>query len=243
MNDKLDVFEILGADHKTSYNEGQGQGFVPDPDFNEAIKQLGNRYPEQKPPQKSKVAKVIDKVEIKKPEVPRGVKSKRTEKSVKLWQKPILQWLVSIAVILLFFTFVINVPKVVGSSRAPCLENGDRIVINLLARNFEAGDIVVFKTADGDKLVKRIVAVDGDVINITPEKEFYINGALADEDYIYTETAVTDIMVAYPVIVSEDTYFVMGDNRTNSKDSRNSDIGLVKKEDIVGKVIFCMRKI
>lgn len=259
MNDKLDVFEILGAEHTKSDNGGQGHESVPDPDFNEAIKQLGARYTEKTPQKTQKTAEVIDNAVSKQPTAEKktdksAVEPKKAVRRIRSSlskrenvpvsnRKSLLKGLMAIAVILLFFTFVINVPKVVGSSMAPCLENGDRVVINLMARNYEAGDIIVFKTDSGEKLVKRIVAVDGDVVNITPENEFYINGREADEEYIYTETAATDIMVAYPVIVNEDTYFVMGDNRVNSKDSRNSDIGLVKKEDIVGKVILCLRKL
>ena len=339
MNDKLDVFEILGKKNIETQNKGQEQETVSDPDFNDAIKQLSSRYSSAAPArsaarqaarqtsaqpqakiqpaarqasaQSQTKAQPADRPQVgtRQPATPQPAKSASPSQLVRSVAstrqpaaaqpaKPVVsaqsaaqptrtaaetstiarknttstdltaisrrfglkklrtgkgktepkkKWtlvkiLLSIAVLLLFFTFVINVPKVVGSSMEPALENGDRVVINLLARNYEAGDIIVFKTSSGEKLVKRIVAVDGDVINITPDKKFYINGKEPDEEYIFTETGITDIAVAYPVIVGEDSYFVLGDNRTNSKDSRNADVGLVDKEDIIGKVVFCIRK-
>lgn len=235
MKDKLDVFEILGTEHKESEKKGQEQISVPDPDFNEAIKQLGTRYSEKTTDETGtdRTKTGTDKSERKRV---------LTEKAVPGRIRRLLKLSLAIAVILLFVTFVVNVPRVVGSSMEPALKDGDRVVINLLARNYEVGDIIVFETDSGDKLIKRIVAVSGDVVDITSDKEFYINGREVEEQYIYAETAVTDITVSYPVIVNEGTYFVMGDNRSNSKDSRDSEIGLVDKEDIVGKVMFCWRK-
>lgn len=206
MNDKLDVFEILGVEHTESEKKDQEQTSASGPDFNNAPKYQN-----------------VEKTRLKR--IKRGLK------------------LIAIAVvILLIFTFVIDAPKVSGPSMEPTLEDGDRVVINLMSRNYEVGDIIVFETDDGDKLIKRIVGIPGDVVKITPDKQLSINGRDVDEEYVYTDTVVTDITVVYPVIVNEGTYFVMGDNRTNSKDSRNSEIGLVNKEDIVGKVILCWRK-
>lgn len=280
MNDKLDIFEILGVEHKNTQTEDQEQSFVSDPDFNEAIKELSFRYTETEaedgtddiyfdmtelndaatgdatvtdsaePEPNGEEHSRQDKTVSSKSKHKKAKKNKKSKKdstkksnSVKSKRIVLIKWLPVIATLMLFFTFVINMPKVVGSSMEPCLYNGDRAVINKLARNYKTGDVIVFEAPSGERLVKRIVAIEGDVINITPENEFYKNGEQIEEDYIYTETGITDISVFYPVIVSEDSYFVMGDNRTNSKDSRNSDIGLVKKENIIGKVIFCLRKI
>lgn len=288
MNDKLDVFEILGKNNNESQKQDQGQKSVSDPDFNEAIKQLSSRYSDIDPAHKEKAMtsaarpaqnmspapkKTVYQTAQKHPVKPAAPNPNVVNTPTQMYAAPaahgtaekkkhfhrkknksgsseipqnkkwrLVKILLSIAVILLFFTFVINVPKVVGSSMEPELGNGDRVVINLLARNYEVGDIIVFKTAGGEKLVKRIVAVDGDVVNITPDRKFFLNGQEAEEEYIFTETGITDIAITYPVIVNEDTYFVMGDNRTNSKDSRNSDVGLVEKDDIIGKVVFCLRK-
>ncbi len=276
MKDKLDIYKILGTEHNSDDDWGQGHSYVSDPDFNEAIKQLESRYQsrDHRKTVESGQEKLFSNEPVAKPaEVVREISensfvqpekktaapvknNKRPEKRKKV-KKPgflkgrefsdskkmaLLKWLTSIAVVLLFFTFVVNVPKVSGSSMEPTLQNGDRIVVNLLAREYEAGDIIVFETARGDKLVKRVIGVSGDVIKVTPDRELFVNGEVPEEDYIYTETAITDITVSYPVIVNDDSYFVLGDNRTNSKDSRNTDIGLVEKEDIIGKVIFCWRK-
>lgn len=250
MSDKINVFEILGQKHTELDIRGQEHIQVPDPDFNDAIKQLGQKYAAA--PVKSKqvqnpekaVSAAVNVAEVL-PPVRKKEKKKHTSKPAgrKTGKRTaVLKMLASVAVVLLFFTFVLNISSVSGASMEPGLSDGDRVVINRMARNFEKGDIIVFRTDGGSKLVKRIVATDGDVVNITSDKGFLVNGSMPEENYIYSETAVTDIRVSYPVIIDEDEYFVLGDNRMNSKDSRNADVGILKKEDIVGKVIFSMRK-
>lgn len=253
MNDKLDVFEILEAVNRESENKGQEQARVPDPDFNEAIRQLDARYAEKinvrpdrtdnsESTSKNSKADKSKKSGVKRYDRRTGRKQNTADRKNTKPVKKMVVLMIILAFILIFFTFILNVPKVVGSSMEPALKNGDRVVINLLAGSYEVGDIVVFKTDSGEKLIKRIIAVSGDSVNITPDEGLLINGRVKEEDYIYTDTNITDITVMYPIIVNEDTYFVMGDNRSNSKDSRDSDIGLVDKEDIIGKVVFCWRK-
>ncbi|MCQ4637841.1 signal peptidase I [Anaerovorax odorimutans] len=140
--------------------------------------------------------------------------------------------------VLLVFNFVIGVPKISGDSMKPNFCSGDRIVVFRLARTFEKGDIIVFKTAKGEKLIKRVVATGGETVDIGKEDGLYINGEKVEEDYIYTSTGITDEAMQYPVTVRDDCYFVLGDNRTNSKDSRSKEIGLVEKKDIVGRVVL-----
>lgn len=242
MSDKINVFEILGQNHTELEIKDQEQVYVPDPDFNDAIKQLEqrNNVPAERPALKKQAPAKKHVPEKKKRR--KALKPEKKQKKTSEKNTSILQMMLALAVILMFFTFVVNVSKVSGPSMEPGLYDGDRVVINRLARNFEKGDIIVFRTESGSKLVKRIIAVDGDVVSITPGKGFYVNGNEPEEAYIYSETTITDISMSYPVILNEDEYFVLGDNRMNSKDSRNSEVGVVKKEDILGKVTFCIRK-
>ena len=228
MRDKLDVFEILGAENKESEIRDQEQNFVSGPDFNDVLKLLADEGSEKR----------------REPEFPKLTeKEAKLQKAEKSLIRILMKCLVAIAVVLLIFTFVLNAPKVVGTSMMPTLQSGDRLIVNLLAGKYEVGDIVVFDTGTGGSLVKRIVAGPGDVVAITPDGKLSVNETVVTEEYVYTKTNITDVTVIYPVIVDEDTYFVLGDNRENSRDSRNSDIGLVEKKDIKGKVMYSFRKL
>ena len=167
MNDKLDVFEILSQKNTETQKRGQEQQHVPDPDFNDAIKLLDINYSTQETEKKAE-----PDPEPKKEPVP--MKKKKPAKSrvsvKRVLKKHVLVLLLAVAVLLLLFTFVLNISAVAGPSMEPALEDGDRVVINRLARNFDAGDIIVFETGGGERLVKRIVADNGDVVSITADK-------------------------------------------------------------------------
>ncbi len=123
----------------------------------------------------------------------------------------------------------------------PEIQDGDRVVIFQLARSFEPGDIIVFRTSEGETRIKRVIAVEGDTVDISPQGVLFINGEAAEEDYIYETTEITDQNVRYPITVDENSYFVLGDNRGKSQDSRNQEIGLVQKEEIIGRVVLSIR--
>ena len=103
-------------------------------------------------------------------------------------------------------------------------------------RSFDVGDIVVVDRYTEDSLVKRVVAKGGDTLTITDSYHVYVNGELLEEPYTRGVTVPRDIKG--PVVIPEGCYFVMGDNRTVSKDSRMNEIGIVSEKDIVGKVVF-----
>ncbi|MCB6994070.1 signal peptidase I [bacterium 210820-DFI.6.37] len=225
-NNDLNVFEIM---EDSEAKPGQEQS-APDPVFREKIKQavlgqderrVGSGALETEPPKKEK--------SVIRESLKRGWKSLAIEAGI------------AILAVLLIFNFVIQVSRVSGDSMKPNFYDGDRIVIFRLDRDFEPGDVIVFRTAGGEKLIKRIIAAEGDTVNISAAGGLSINGSAAEETNIYAETAITDQSVQYPVTVEEDSYFVLGDNRSNSKDSRTAEIGLVKKEDIIGRVILDIR--
>ena len=160
------------------------------------------------------------------------------------WRKFIIEIGVIFLTVLLIFNFVISVSRISGNSMQPNFCEGDRVVTFRLTRNFKPGDVIVFKTKSGDKLIKRVIAVEGDTVDISKSKGgLYINGKAAEENYVYTPTAITDQSVEYPITVGKDSLFVLGDNRINSKDSRMKEVGLVKKADVVGRVVLDVRGI
>lgn len=229
-NNDLNVFEIMGASEP---KQGQ-ENFTPDPDFHEEIKKaIDSRQKEQNVGS--------GRASEKETELPKKEKQSIKESLKQDWKGLVIEAGIAILAVLLIFNVVINVLQVSGDSMKPNFYDGDRVVVFRLDRSFEPGDVIVFKTADGERLIKRVVAVGGDTVDISAAGGLYINGEAAEESDIYTATAITDQSVQYPVTVDEGSYFVLGDNRSNSKDSRTSEVGLVKKGDIIGRVILDIR--
>lgn len=139
------------------------------------------------------------------------------------------------AVSILIATLLLPVLELYGSSMAPTLDEGD-IVLSVKARTFQQGDIVAFYY-NNRILVKRVIAVGDDIVNIDSEGSVYVNGVMLDEPYISQKTpGATD--VEYPYTVPPNTYFVLGDHRETSMDSRSSIVGCIDQGEIVGKIVF-----
>ena len=153
-----------------------------------------------------------------------------------------IQSLISALLIcVLVFVFVLRIMDVHGTSMFPTLRNGDKVLVSGLLYEPARGDIVVFKKDsydDNKALVKRVIAVEGDVVNIDFERGVvYVNGEAVEEDYIDVLTT-TKIDFIGPQTVPENCLFVMGDNRNASTDSRDKRIGMVDKRLVVGKVLL-----
>ncbi|NLX70912.1 MAG: signal peptidase I [Clostridiales bacterium] len=159
--------------------------------------------------------------------------------TVKKKKSEIIEWLESIAIALLiaflFRFFVFDVVLVEGESMSPTLSSGDRIIVSKLSYKFDKPkykDIVVFKNPDNPKVryIKRVVGAEGDSVEIK-NGEVYVNDQKLTESYILEPT-----MGDYPkTIVPEGTVFALGDNRNFSRDSRNSHVGFIPMENIIGK--------
>ena len=148
--------------------------------------------------------------------------------------------LFGIFVVLIIFTFVVKQVRVDGSSMEPTLETGQRLFVSNWFYTPENGDIVVAKSESLNKdIIKRVIAKEGQVVDIDFENGIvYVDGEQLYEPYIKDLTKRDELGHDYPVTVPEDCYFVMGDNRMNSKDSRSPEVGFINNKDIFGKAIF-----
>ena len=125
--------------------------------------------------------------------------------------------------------------QISGSSMSPTLKEGE-IVVSLKTKNLKPGDIVAFY--HGNKiLIKRVIASSGSYVNIDEEGNVYVDGKLIDEPYIKEKT-LGEHDITFPYQVPDGSWFVLGDRRSISIDSRNIEIGCIEQEDIVGKIIF-----
>jgi signal peptidase I len=164
------------------------------------------------------------------------------------WRRTILEWLGviggGIAIALLVEAFLIQAFWIPSPSMEPTLEVGDRVLVNKLSYKFHdvnRGDVVVFErppgasTGQNDEikdLIKRVVAVGGDTIE-AKEGNVYVNGDQIDEDYLEPGTPTDNLP---PTTIPEGQVFVMGDNRTNSEDSRI--FGPIDEDAIVGRAFI-----
>ncbi|MCD8241381.1 MAG: signal peptidase I [Lachnospiraceae bacterium] len=139
------------------------------------------------------------------------------------------------AAVMLAVTTFLSVLQVSGISMEPTLSDGDIIVL-VKSGDFETGDLVGFYYQN-KLLLKRVIAGPGDIVDIDEEGNVYVNDEYLDEPYV-TEKSRGETDRDYPLQVSERKYFVMGDNRSASIDSRSSMIGYIEKDQIVGKIIF-----
>jgi signal peptidase I len=160
--------------------------------------------------------------------------------------KEILSWIVELAIVIVMAYVIVSSfgcrTSVVGQAMESQLNNNDQILVNkfiyMLTRP-KTGDVVVFLPNGNEKshyYVRRVIGTPGDTVQIV-DGAVYINGTLYNEDL--DVAAIEDAgLAAEELTLGKDEYFVLGDNRNNSEDSRYANIGMVKKDYMLGKAWF-----
>lgn len=184
-------------------------------------------------------------LDTKSPSRTPGRSAKQTEKVS--WQKNLLMYLHDfvflLAAVMVLFLLCFRVVVVSGESMNDTLYDGDYLLLlgNVFYLEPKAGDIIVASKEsfdNGSPIVKRVIATEGQTVDIDFDAGIvYVDGQALVEPYIQEPTTLFE-GVEFPLTVDEGCLFVMGDNRGDSKDSRNPEIGLIDRREVLGKVIF-----
>ncbi|CDE49422.1 signal peptidase IB [Firmicutes bacterium CAG:460] len=144
--------------------------------------------------------------------------------------KEIIPYIVIVLVVVLIRTFIITPVRVDGDSMKNTLKNGDILLLYKLGSINRLDIIVLDEEKDNEKIIKRVIGLPGETVAIKKGK-IYINDKVIDDEYAYGETSDYD-----KVTLEDDEYFILGDNRLISKDSRY--FGPIKENEIKGKIVF-----
>lgn len=169
-------------------------------------------------------------------------------KTLFFWRGYILDWVIDIAIaaviVYIITTFAFQNMYVIGNSMMPTLKHGETVLINKLTyrkNEPDRHDIVAFRHKDSSNkeinIVKRIIGIPGDTIELI-ENTIYLNNKKIE--YFIEEHNQEDLdkigNMEYPIVVPDNTYFVLGDNKYNSIDSRYQEIGMISSSELVGKI-------
>lgn len=156
--------------------------------------------------------------------------------------KDSLKYILTFIVILIIVIYVISLQQVLGTSMKPNLNNNDIVLLSKLSykiHDVKRNDIISFTHTDSKYLVKRVIGLPGEKVQIKNNK-LYINDEIVEENFISKDIHMNDfdlIDIGYEKI-PEHMYFVLGDNRNESTDSRSKTVGLINEDKILGKVFI-----
>lgn len=175
-------------------------------------------------------------------ELRKEIKRKEKEKKEKSRTREMLGWLIYIVIIIgatyLIVTYVGQRTKVSGDSMETALQDGDNLIVDKISYRFrdpERFEVIVFpyQYADNTYYIKRIIGLPGETVQVK-DGEVYINGKILEESY-GIEKMIYSGIAAEPITLGEDEYFVLGDNRNHSADSREVSVGVIKRENLMGR--------
>lgn len=170
----------------------------------------------------------------------RSMKEKDQDRSI---FKEILGWLVYIAILLaavyVLITYVGQRTEVSGHSMEPTLQHGDNLIVDKISYRFrepERYEIIVFpyQYKENTYYIKRIIGLPGETVQII-DGEVYINGELLADEHYGKEVMLDPGIAAESITLGDDEYFVLGDNRNHSSDSRDPSVGVLHRKDLIGR--------
>lgn len=162
-------------------------------------------------------------------------KARYSKRFMETIRSTIFMLIVVAAFAVLVAVLFLPILRIYGKSMRGTLDRGD-VVVSVKSSHFETGDIVAFYY-NNNILVKRVIAEAGDWVDMKDDGTVYVNQTKLKEPYL-KHKAYGQTNIKFPYQVPEDRIFVMGDNREVSIDSRNTSIGTVSDEQIVGKLVF-----
>lgn len=163
------------------------------------------------------------------------LREKYNRKYRQVLKSTIYSLIVVAAIAVLIATLAFPVLQISGSSMEPTL-NDEEIVVLIKTTNMKRGQLCCF-SYQNKYLIKRVVGLPGDSIHVDADGYVYVNGNLLEEPYVI-DRALGECDITFPCNVTDNHYFVLGDHRSTSIDSRSSVIGLVSEEYIVGKIFL-----
>ena len=165
--------------------------------------------------------------------------------------KTLYEWLeeivIALTLVILVFTFLFRVVTVTGESMLPNFVDGQKLIVTNLGHSVEQGTVVVITNVLNEPIIKRVIATEGQTVDIDYETGVvYVDGEAVDETQFGLENGITtrpystlEAMV-FPQTVPEGCVFVLGDNRSVSKDSRYTEVGMVDTRHILGEAVFTL---
>ena len=160
------------------------------------------------------------------------------KKFIKTTVKIVVTIILAVSLLLNIFTFVTPVVKYYGTSMSPTLEDEQILIVSKLSK-IKSGDIIAFYY-NNKVLVRRVVAVANEQITVDVFGTVSVNGNELEEPYIENKT-LGQCNVDFPYTVPSNTYYVLGDNREVSMDSRLKEIGTVADDRVIGKIVFSIK--
>lgn len=169
----------------------------------------------------------------------RGALLKKLRKENKKWalRRLILELSCVVLIVYVLFGVLFGISVVNGVSMEPELKNGDIVFFYRMANEYKKNDIILIQDKKGEEIVKRIIATEGDVVDMVEQDgKILVNGT---EEQICTigRTEKRPDGISFPIEVGKGELFVLGDNREQSQDSRNASVGMAKIENVTGKAI------